>query len=132
VSYVPQIGKIDDYVLSDSLDSRTRAMRSVEEKRLLMDKRLKAEFVDLLSSSLKLLEPENREYAQTLVQEVAKITGPSSLLQAMSHASIPQAYVMPLEIVDAALVNFRCLDPEERLPDQELRRLSIMMTPKQS
>jgi hypothetical protein len=50
----------------------------------------------------------------------------------MSHAGIPQAYVIPLEIVDAALANFRCLDSEERLPDQELRRLSIMMTPKQS
>jgi hypothetical protein len=131
VSYVPQIGRTDDYVLSDSLDARTRAMRSVEEKRLLIDRRLRAEFVDLLSSSLKLLEPENNEYAESLVRGVAKITGRSSLLRAMSHASIPQVHVIAEEIADAVAANFRCLDSEERLPDEELRRLSIMMTPKE-
>jgi len=129
VSYFSRFDKIDDFVLSDAMDARTRALRSVDEKKLLTDRKLKVEFVDLLSSFLKLLEPENHEYFQALVQNVPEILGPLS--RAMSDSSIPQAHVIPEEIVDATIANFRCLDSEERLPEQELRRFSLMMTPNQ-
>jgi hypothetical protein len=132
VCYLSKFDKLDDYVLGDQMDARTRAMRSVEEKKLLMDRKFRTEFVDLLSNILKLLEPGNNEYARALVHEVAKTPGSlSPLLRAMSHSGIPQAYVIPREIADAAVPNVRCLDSEERLPDEELRRLSIMMTPKE-
>jgi hypothetical protein len=133
VCYLSNFDKLDDYVLGDMMDARTGAMRSVDEKKLLMDRKFRTEFVDLLSSFLKLLEPGNNEYARALVHEVAKMSGPlSPLLRAMSHSGIPQAHVIPEEILDATLANVRCLDSEERLPDEELRRLSLMMMPKQS
>jgi hypothetical protein len=126
VCYVSRFDKIDDVVLSDPMGAQTRAMRSVDEKKLLMDRKLKAEFVDFLSSCLKLLEPENIQYFPNLVQGFPEIAGPLSLLGAMSDSSIPQVHVIPEEIVDATIANFRCLDSEERLPDQELRRFSLM------
>jgi hypothetical protein len=124
VSYVSRFSKVDDFVLSDAIDDRTRALRSVDEKKLLMDRRLKVEFVDLLSGFLKLLEPEKIEYFQGLVQNVPEIS--ELLSRAMSNGGIPQAHVIPGEIADATITNYRCLDSEERLPEQELRRFSLM------
>lgn len=123
VSYASRFDKTDDFVLSDPMDARTSAMRSVDEKKVLIDRKLRVEFIDLLNSCLKLLEPENIEYFQSLIGNIPEIAG--LLSRAMSHSGIPQAHVIPEEILGVTIANFRCLDSEERLPDQELRRFSL-------
>jgi hypothetical protein len=127
VCYIPRFGEIDDPVLNDQLDDRMKAVWSVEERKLLRDPRVKTQFVASLSASLKLLEPNQIELFQTLIREVSEIAERLSFLSTTDPSSIPQAHVIPEEIVDATLANFRCLDSGESLPEQELRRFSLML-----
>jgi len=129
VCYVSRIDKTDDLVLNDAIDAPTAAVRCIDEKKLLTDPKIKSEFTSVLSGCLNLLEPDNIEFIRSLAQGVPEIAELLSLPGTIGGSSIPRAYVIPEEIVDITLANLRCLDSQERLPIEELRRLSFLASP---